>query len=80
MEAHTISTGHRTKNSASSLSSGVRVRTSGACVKHDKALMARPLGCTPDSISPVLVGPDNIEYACSAINTQPAGVQMTSTW
>ena len=32
-----------------------------------------------ESISPVLVGPDGSEYACSAIRTQPAGQQVTST-
>ncbi|KAK3937407.1 hypothetical protein QBC46DRAFT_319704 [Diplogelasinospora grovesii] len=36
-------------------------------------------GCTQESISPVLVGPDDNEYACSAVNTQPAGTQVTST-
>ncbi|OIW28951.1 hypothetical protein CONLIGDRAFT_401496 [Coniochaeta ligniaria NRRL 30616] len=36
-------------------------------------------GCTQESISPVLVGPDDNEYACSSINTQPAGTQVTST-
>ncbi|KAB5577570.1 hypothetical protein GE09DRAFT_1168517 [Coniochaeta sp. 2T2.1] len=36
-------------------------------------------GCSQESISPVLVGPDDNEYACSAINTQPAGSQVTST-
>lgn len=32
-----------------------------------------------ESVSPVLVGPDGSEYACSAIRTQPAGEQVTST-
>ncbi|KAK1828183.1 hypothetical protein QBC39DRAFT_360067 [Podospora conica] len=36
-------------------------------------------GCESESISPVLVGPDGSEYACSAIRTQPAGQQVTST-
>lgn len=36
-------------------------------------------GCTQESISPVLVGPDDNEYACSSISTQPAGTQVTST-
>lgn len=36
-------------------------------------------GCNQESISPILVGPDGSEYACSAIRTQPAGQQVTST-
>ncbi|KAK0733322.1 hypothetical protein B0T26DRAFT_842399, partial [Lasiosphaeria miniovina] len=36
-------------------------------------------GCNQESINPVLVGPDQNEYACSAIRTQPAGTQVTST-
>ncbi|KAK3994650.1 hypothetical protein QBC44DRAFT_367492 [Cladorrhinum sp. PSN332] len=36
-------------------------------------------GCTQESISPVLIGPDNSQYACSVIRTEPAGVQVTST-
>jgi len=36
--------------------------------------------CQQESINPVLVGPDGSEYACSAIRTQPAGQQVTSTW
>ncbi|KAK3394867.1 hypothetical protein B0H63DRAFT_556017 [Podospora didyma] len=36
-------------------------------------------GCNQETISPVLVGPDGNEYACSAIRTQPAGTQVTST-
>lgn len=36
-------------------------------------------GCNQESISPVLVGPDGSEYACSVIRTQPAGTQVTST-
>jgi hypothetical protein len=43
-------------------------------------MMACKSGCNQESINPVLVGPDNNEYACSAINTQPAGTQVTSTW
>ncbi|OAA66634.1 hypothetical protein SPI_01210 [Niveomyces insectorum RCEF 264] len=37
-------------------------------------------GCTQESISPILVDSDNNQYACSAINTTPAGEQQTSTW
>ncbi|KAK3316662.1 hypothetical protein B0H66DRAFT_604940 [Apodospora peruviana] len=37
------------------------------------------LGCTQETIQPVLVGPDGSEYACSAIRTQPSGSQVTST-
>ncbi|KAH8878629.1 hypothetical protein GQ53DRAFT_86082 [Thozetella sp. PMI_491] len=36
-------------------------------------------GCNQESIQPVLVGPDDNEYACSAVNTSPAGAQVTST-
>lgn len=36
-------------------------------------------GCEMESVSPVLVGPDGSEYACSAIRTQPSGEQVTST-
>ncbi|KAK4466468.1 hypothetical protein QBC42DRAFT_335552 [Cladorrhinum samala] len=36
-------------------------------------------GCTQEAISPVLIGPDNNQYACSVIRTEPAGVQTTST-
>lgn len=36
-------------------------------------------GCDQESISPVLIGPDNNQYACSAIRTEQAGVQVTST-
>ncbi|KAK4211109.1 hypothetical protein QBC37DRAFT_447042 [Rhypophila decipiens] len=36
-------------------------------------------GCSQETISPVLVAPDGNEYACSAIKTQPAGQQVTST-
>ncbi|KAL1881424.1 hypothetical protein VTK73DRAFT_3942 [Phialemonium thermophilum] len=36
-------------------------------------------GCSEESINPILVGPDGSEYACSSIDTQPAGAQMTST-
>ncbi|CAK7202755.1 hypothetical protein SEUCBS139899_005482 [Sporothrix eucalyptigena] len=36
-------------------------------------------GCTQESISPILVDPDNNQYACSAISTTPAGAQETST-
>lgn len=37
-------------------------------------------GCTQESISPILVDPDNNQYACSAISTTPTGAQETSTW
>ncbi|GAB1316216.1 hypothetical protein MFIFM68171_06426 [Madurella fahalii] len=36
-------------------------------------------GCTQETINPVLVSPENHQYACSAIRTTPAGVQVTST-
>ncbi|KAK4191165.1 hypothetical protein QBC35DRAFT_488361 [Podospora australis] len=36
-------------------------------------------GCSQETISPVLIGPDNNQYACSVIRTDPAGVQVTST-
>lgn len=36
-------------------------------------------GCTQETLSPVLVGPDGNQYACSNINTTPAGSQVTST-
>ncbi|KAK4164455.1 hypothetical protein QBC43DRAFT_288705 [Cladorrhinum sp. PSN259] len=36
-------------------------------------------GCAQESITPVLIGPDNNQYACSVIKTEPAGVQVTST-
>ncbi|KAK0614971.1 hypothetical protein B0T17DRAFT_582703 [Bombardia bombarda] len=36
-------------------------------------------GCTQESITPVLVGPDSNEYVCSAVKTQPSGSQVTST-
>lgn len=35
--------------------------------------------CTQESISPILVDPDNNQYACSAVSTLPAGAQQTST-
>jgi hypothetical protein len=37
-------------------------------------------GCTQETISPVLVGPDDNVYACSDIKTEPSGTQVTSTW
>lgn len=37
-------------------------------------------GCSQETISPVLVGPDGSVYTCSAIQTEPAGTQVTSTW
>ncbi|KAK0702629.1 hypothetical protein B0T21DRAFT_388046 [Apiosordaria backusii] len=36
-------------------------------------------GCGQESISPVLIGPDNNQYACSVIRTDQAGIQVTST-
>ncbi|KAL2264460.1 hypothetical protein VTK26DRAFT_25 [Humicola hyalothermophila] len=30
-------------------------------------------GCSQETVNPVLVGPDNKQYACSAIRTAPAG-------
>ncbi|KAK3906716.1 hypothetical protein C8A05DRAFT_40471 [Staphylotrichum tortipilum] len=36
-------------------------------------------GCSQETISPVLVGPDDSVYACSDISTTPAGTQITST-
>ncbi|KAK4042660.1 hypothetical protein C8A01DRAFT_44408 [Parachaetomium inaequale] len=36
-------------------------------------------GCSPETISPVLVGPNDNAYACSDIKTDPAGTQVTST-
>ncbi|KAK4154180.1 hypothetical protein C8A00DRAFT_43041 [Chaetomidium leptoderma] len=36
-------------------------------------------GCSQETINPVLVGPNDNAYACSAIKTNPAGVQVTST-
>jgi hypothetical protein len=36
-------------------------------------------GCNQESINPILVGPDNSQYACSTINTTPGGNQVTST-
>ncbi|KAL1902869.1 hypothetical protein Sste5346_000780 [Sporothrix stenoceras] len=36
-------------------------------------------GCNQESISPILVDPDNNQYACSAISTTPTGAQTTST-
>jgi len=33
-----------------------------------------------ETINPILVDPNNNQYSCSSINTQPAGSQMTSTW
>jgi len=36
-------------------------------------------GCEMESVTPILVGPDGSEYACSAIRTQPAGEAVTST-
>lgn len=35
--------------------------------------------CQQEAINPVLVGPDGSEYACSAIRTQPANQEVTST-
>ncbi|KAK4194999.1 hypothetical protein QBC40DRAFT_269641 [Triangularia verruculosa] len=35
--------------------------------------------CGPESISPVLIGPDDNQYVCSVIGTGQAGVQVTST-
>jgi hypothetical protein len=43
------------------------------------AVSLLPLGCTAESINPVLVGPDSSEYACSSLATQSAGTQVTST-
>ena len=37
-------------------------------------------GCSQETISPVLVGPNDNVYACSDIRTEPSGVQVTSTW
>ncbi|EAQ84688.1 hypothetical protein CHGG_08702 [Chaetomium globosum CBS 148.51] len=36
-------------------------------------------GCSQETISPVLVSPDDNVYACSDIKTQPAGTQVKST-
>ncbi|KAH6842583.1 hypothetical protein B0I37DRAFT_436193 [Chaetomium sp. MPI-CAGE-AT-0009] len=36
-------------------------------------------GCSRETVSPVLVGPDDNVYACSDIETQPAGTQVKST-
>jgi hypothetical protein len=36
-------------------------------------------GCSQETISPVLVGPNGNVYACSDIRTGPSGVQVTST-
>ncbi|KXX80841.1 hypothetical protein MMYC01_201899 [Madurella mycetomatis] len=36
-------------------------------------------GCTQETIHPILVSPENHQYACSSIRTTPAGVQVTST-
>jgi hypothetical protein len=38
------------------------------------------VGCSQETISPVLVSPDDNVYACSDIKTQPAGTQVKSTW
>ncbi|KAI1372908.1 hypothetical protein F4677DRAFT_238224 [Hypoxylon crocopeplum] len=36
-------------------------------------------GCDQESVKPVLIDPNNGQYPCSAINTTPAGEQVTST-
>ncbi|KAI2624860.1 hypothetical protein GGR54DRAFT_654590 [Hypoxylon sp. NC1633] len=36
-------------------------------------------GCDQESVKPVLVDPSNGQHPCSAINTTPAGEQVTST-
>ncbi|KAK4229416.1 hypothetical protein QBC38DRAFT_109107 [Podospora fimiseda] len=36
-------------------------------------------GCSQETISPVLIGPDDNQYACSSIKIDQSGVQVTST-
>jgi hypothetical protein len=38
------------------------------------------VGCTRESIRPILVSPDDSLYACSEIPTEPSGVQVKSEW
>lgn len=37
-------------------------------------------GCQAETISPILVDPQDNQYACSNINTTPNNQQVTSTW
>ncbi|KAI0881668.1 uncharacterized protein GGS22DRAFT_54808 [Annulohypoxylon maeteangense] len=36
-------------------------------------------GCDQESVTPLLIGPNGAQYPCSAVNTTPAGEQVTST-
>ncbi|KAI1207352.1 uncharacterized protein F4807DRAFT_435485 [Annulohypoxylon truncatum] len=36
-------------------------------------------GCDQETITPLLIDPNNAQYPCSAVNTTPAGQQVTST-